>query len=60
VWQLGGALKLGKRHDRETKVGTGGRRGGPTVLRVVHTIWAFVKSWEAGLRVGRDTRFGRL
>ena len=29
-------------------------------LRAVHTIWVFVKSWQAGLCVGTDTRFGRL
>ena len=47
-------------HEGETEVGTGGRRVGQAVLRVVHTIWAFVKSWQAGLRVGTDTWFGHL
>ena len=47
-------------HEGETEVGTGGRRVGQAVLRVVQTICAFVKSWQVGLRVGRNTRFGRL
>ena len=46
--------------QRWTKVGTRGRKDGQAVLRVVHTIWAFVKGWQVGLHVGRCTQFGRL